>query len=304
MYRIKIILLFLLCSGKSFGQNNSIRFDKQNGLWLILQSNGINYFNPSTEKFEHFFYNPSNPHSISWSSINCYLCDSKNNIWFGTVHGLNRYNPMQKGFDKYYGNIDSIQALPDDNINDIKEDSKGNLWIATNKGVVVMNPSNNKITRLASLVRHSFINLNNTAVRKIYIEPNDQVWMCTQREGVLCFNSFTGTLVNYNSKTTSDNLPVSDIAVEESDRLKSAFLSNMSHEIRTPIKDTGIGIPKEVGNSIFERFLKVESTKTKLYEGVGLGLSISYSLVKAMGGNNLVRVGLRTGYNLFFYYTM
>lgn len=51
------------------------------------------------------------------------------------------------------------------------------------------------------------------------------------------------------------------------------------------VKDTGIGISKEVGNSIFERFLKVESAKTKLYRGVGLGLSICYNLVKAMRGN-------------------
>ena len=275
MFRIKIILLFLLSSGEAFNQNNDLRFehitpkdglphsitwtifqdhkgfiwfgtnnglarydgynfkvyqpdtddpntishkgvsdifaDKQNGLWLVLQSNGINYFNPSTEKFEHFFYDPSDPNSISWSSVNCRLCDSKNNIWFGTVHGLNRYNPAKKGFDKYYGNSNSIQALPDENINDIEEDSKGNLWVGTNRGVAIINPSNNKITRLASFVHHPFINLDSTAIRKIYIEPNGLVWMCTPNDGVLCFNSLTGTLVSYKSKTASDNLPAADI---------------------------------------------------------------------------------------------
>jgi signal transduction histidine kinase/ligand-binding sensor domain-containing protein/CheY-like chemotaxis protein len=189
---------------------SAIFADKQNGLWLILQSNGINYFNPVTEKFEHFFYNPSDPHSVSWSSINCYLCDSKNNIWFGTIHGLNRYNPANKGFDKYYSNPDN-NALPDNNINDIKEDNKGNLWIATNRGVAFINISNNKITRLASLAYHPLVNLDKTVVRKIHPHTDGLVWMCTQGEGVLCYNSVTGTLVNYKSKIASDNLPTSDI---------------------------------------------------------------------------------------------
>ena len=68
------------------------------------------------------------------------------------------------------------------------------------------------------------------------------------------------------------------------------------------VKDTGIGIPKEVGNSIFERFLKVESDTTKLYEGVGLGLSICYSIVKALGGN--IWYESNVGQGTTFYFTI
>jgi signal transduction histidine kinase len=66
------------------------------------------------------------------------------------------------------------------------------------------------------------------------------------------------------------------------------------------VKDTGIGISKEVGNSIFERFLKIESSKTKLYEGVGLGLAISNSIVKAMGGNIWYESDLGQGTTFYF----
>jgi signal transduction histidine kinase/ligand-binding sensor domain-containing protein len=68
------------------------------------------------------------------------------------------------------------------------------------------------------------------------------------------------------------------------------------------VKDTGLGIPKEVGNSIFERFLKIESTKTKLYRGVGLGLSICYNLVHAMDGN--IWYESQLGQGTTFYFTM
>ncbi len=50
------------------------------------------------------------------------------------------------------------------------------------------------------------------------------------------------------------------------------------------VKDTGIGIQKEVGDSIFERFMKVESITGQLFEGVGIGLSICSDIVKALGG--------------------
>ena len=66
------------------------------------------------------------------------------------------------------------------------------------------------------------------------------------------------------------------------------------------IKDTGIGISKEVGNSIFERFQKIETAKTKLYRGVGLGLSISNYLVKAMGGTIWYESELGQGTTFYF----
>src|SRR5262249_34234539 len=49
------------------------------------------------------------------------------------------------------------------------------------------------------------------------------------------------------------------------------------------IKDTGIGIPKEKLQSIFDRFTQVSTETTRKYGGTGLGLSISNSLVNLHG---------------------
>lgn len=50
------------------------------------------------------------------------------------------------------------------------------------------------------------------------------------------------------------------------------------------ISDTGIGIPAEKLPRVFERFFQVEDTRTRSYEGTGIGLSLVKELTELMGG--------------------
>jgi CheY-like chemotaxis protein len=58
--------------------------------------------------------------------------------------------------------------------------------------------------------------------------------------------------------------------------------------IEIAIQDTGIGIPADKLDHIFERFTQAEDDTTRKFGGTGLGLSISHLLAKQMGGDIIV----------------
>jgi two-component system, sensor histidine kinase and response regulator len=55
--------------------------------------------------------------------------------------------------------------------------------------------------------------------------------------------------------------------------------------LRTEILDTGIGLPPEKLQEVFEAFRQADSSRNRRYGGTGLGLAISRALIQRMGGD-------------------
>ncbi|WP_082023888.1 ATP-binding protein [Clostridium polynesiense] len=62
-------------------------------------------------------------------------------------------------------------------------------------------------------------------------------------------------------------------------------IKNLKENIRIIVKDTGIGIPKDKLEVIFDRFMQVDKSLSRKTEGSGIGLSLVKSLVELHGGS-------------------
>jgi PAS domain S-box-containing protein len=65
--------------------------------------------------------------------------------------------------------------------------------------------------------------------------------------------------------------------------------------VRVCVRDTGIGIPAEKLDAIFDPFVQVRADLTRTHEGTGLGLAISRDLARGMGGEISVESAPGTG---------
>lgn len=79
------------------------------------------------------------------------------------------------------------------------------------------------------------------------------------------------------------------IKYNRNDGSVSVFLTQTAQEIHIVVKDTGVGIPKEDQDRVFERFYRVDKSHSKEIGGTGLGLSIVKHAVGALKGSVILR---------------
>ncbi|MEM8484418.1 MAG: response regulator [Bacteroidota bacterium] len=74
------------------------------------------------------------------------------------------------------------------------------------------------------------------------------------------------------------------------------------YQVEFAVKDTGIGIPADRVDSLFDAFSQVDASTTRKYGGTGLGLAISLQLANLLGGG--LRVESTAGSGSIFYLTI
>ncbi|MCF8308731.1 MAG: PAS domain S-box protein [Bacteroidales bacterium] len=99
-----------------------------------------------------------------------------------------------------------------------------------------------------------------------------------------------------------DNLLNNAIKFTQEGTIKFGYELRSEDTLIFYVKDSGVGIPNDQQQNIFERFRQGDNSTSKTHEGTGLGLTISKNLVELLGGE--IWMKSKEGEGSSFYFTL
>jgi len=99
-----------------------------------------------------------------------------------------------------------------------------------------------------------------------------------------------------------ENLLTNAIRYSDEGGAITIAVEERAEAVEVSIEDTGIGIPEDLLDRIFERFYRVDASRSRAIGSTGLGLAIVRHLVQAMGGT--IRVESQIGVGSRFTFTL
>jgi len=163
-------------------------------------------------------------------------------------------------------------------INDILDLSK------IESGFITVNISMVRFGEIASFVETTFKPISEARHLRFTIETDSRLPE-TMETDIQRLNQILKNLLSNSFKFTEKGEV--KLKIYEADRnwkLVNSSLEQARTVVAFAISDTGIGIPQEKQNIIFEAFQQAEGSTSRKYGGTGLGLSISRGLAELLGG--------------------
>ncbi len=314
-------------------QVNAIIDDNNGNLW-IASTSGLFKYNTETLKLTLFNHNPKNENSLSADFVSSVICDSKGDIWAGTLAGgLSKFIPRSNSFKNF--SFTNLKAASGISILKILEDSQGNLILGTlSDGLIFFD--RNKETSLQYLTQ--------TSQEKIFyfrdiFEYSPGIYLVGSENGLIQFEKSTGKVTQmksstYNTNTISDNAIYSIYKDREGGIWVGTYFGGVNY-ISPKTNPFEIYVPTEYNNSVSGKaisqfcedskgnlwigtedgglnYFDIETNKFKYYNHIAGQNSLSYHNVHSLmlDGNNLwigTFVGglniLNTNTGQFKYYT-
>jgi signal transduction histidine kinase len=142
-------------------------------------------------------------------------------------------------------------------------------------GVLLLEMTPFSLSRLAEQVEKTFLPTVRRKGLWLRLRIGPEVPALVLGDGLRIRQVLTNLVSNGVKFTSEGGVEIAVDAVVDSGAAKVSFT----------VTDTGIGIPRHLLGTVFEKFRQVDASTTRRYGGTGLGLSISRQLVRLMGGD-------------------
>lgn len=201
--------------------------DTDGTIWVGSLGHGLDHFNPTTNEFTHFRYDPKKPNSISNDTVTTILRDGQGILWVGTHQGLNRFDDKTGNFMHYQHQSTNSQSLSNNQVRVLYEDKGGTLWVGTGSPF----PDNggqpdegglNRFDRKAQTFTRYLYNssnsssLSNNKIRALYEDNKGNFWVGTAGSiGLHTLNKTTGTFQRYPFNPAHPERPSRPIGAKE-----------------------------------------------------------------------------------------
>jgi nitrogen-specific signal transduction histidine kinase len=135
--------------------------------------------------------------------------------------------------------------------------------------------------------------LQQCSLRDIVDCAKNKVWAKVQNKGlhldIVCEKETPAVFYSDSQKITKILTAILDNACKFTDRGSiclaiSPVCRDHQYWIQFTVKDTGIGIPADKLQDIFEAFMQADGSMTRKYGGIGTGLAIAQKLTELLGG--------------------
>jgi PAS domain S-box-containing protein len=177
----------------------------------------------------------------------------------------------------------------------------GKLNDAQKEYLTIINSESNRLVRLID----ELLDLNNVEARQIKLVPKEIDYISLVAQVVFSLKELayekglfiemqwpqTETYLKADSDRVNQilvNLINNAIKFTEQGGIKVIVEPSNNQSITTRIKDTGMGIPKDELDKVFDKFYQVYKPHGEKSKGTGLGLSISKGLIEMHGGTIFV----------------
>jgi HAMP domain-containing protein/signal transduction histidine kinase/CheY-like chemotaxis protein len=183
--------------------------------------------------------------------------------------------------DKQIRYAKTIHSCGDDLIqliNDILDLSK------IESGFITANISPVRFGEIASFVETTFKPISEARHLRFTIETDPQLPQSMETDLQRLNQILKNLLSNSFKFTEKGEVKLKIYQAENNWKGGNQNLDSAEKVVAFAISDTGIGIPQEKQNIIFEAFQQAEGSTSRKYGGTGLGLSISRGLAELLGG--------------------